>query len=483
MDFKAINVVINQYAKKISEQFGSGDPFIDFIVVCTSIALLLLIILIIFPKRPYAEVYPDEREEIEKVHKHIEGIKHEISHLKEDVHNLKKVATSLIHTTSDLEESVVSSKNLPQTRNESLEKNIPGEAYIDAAQQSSPTEYTEKQPVKVQLGALTSEGIYTHDESNTSESIIRSGKYSSPSLLNIRKLGTSFLSKIKSFLGDGKKISKENLEELEAILISADMGVNTTQSLIQKVTSKLQAGESLGFEDLIKLFKEEVFQILTKKGSHQPAIVPAAQQDGPLVVMVVGVNGVGKTTTVAKLANNWKKTGAKVVIAAADTFRAAAVNQLKEWGKRIDIPVIAGPDNGKPAAVVFDAQKAAYDTNADVLVIDTAGRLHNKSNLMQELEGIRNVLRKSQPHAPHETILVLDGTVGQNALSQAREFNLTVPLTGVIVTKLDGTPKGGIVVAIKEDLGIPVRYIGLGEKAEDLRVFNAREFTEALFDV
>ena len=197
--------------------------------------------------------------------------------------------------------------------------------------------------------------------------------------------------------------------------------------------------------------------------------------------MVVGVNGVGKTTTVAKLASNWSKAGFKVVVAAADTFRAAAVDQLVTWCSRIGVEVVTGAPNAKPQAVVFDAMVKAKELGAEVLLIDTAGRLHTKANLMQELEGVRNIVQRHDPDAPHETILVVDGATGQNALSQAKEFNQAVKLTGVIVTKLDGTPKGGIVVAIRSEYGIPVRYIGVGEGPDDLREFNSPEFVEALF--
>ena len=203
---------------------------------------------------------------------------------------------------------------------------------------------------------------------------------------------------------------------------------------------------------------------------------------GPTVVMMVGVNGVGKTTTTAKLASQCKEKGLSVMMAAADTFRAAAVSQLKEWGERLDVPVVAGAENAKPATVAFDAAKRAQEENVDILLVDTAGRLHTKSNLMQELEGVRNSISRHIDGAPQESILVVDGSTGQNALAQAKEFNQAVPLTGLIVTKLDGTPKGGIVAAIKDEFDIPVRYIGVGESAADLRVFDADAFVDALFN-
>jgi fused signal recognition particle receptor len=200
----------------------------------------------------------------------------------------------------------------------------------------------------------------------------------------------------------------------------------------------------------------------------------------PQVILVVGVNGVGKTTTVAKLAARYSKQGKRVMVIAADTFRAAAVQQLEEWSKRVGFTLVKGAENAKPGAVVFDGMAAAKDGSVDVVLIDTAGRLHTKSNLMQELEGVRNSIRKHVPDAPHETILVLDGVSGQNALAQAREFNGAVQLTGIVVTKLDGTPKGGILIAISQELKIPVLYVGVGEKAEDLIPFDADQFVDAL---
>ena len=231
-------------------------------------------------------------------------------------------------------------------------------------------------------------------------------------------------------------------------------------------------------ETLRQLLKDGVRKELTEVGSDHRLYTPV---ESPLVVLVVGVNGVGKTTTVAKLATRYQSQGKKVLAVAADTFRAAAVQQLQEWGSRKSFEVYAGAENAKPAAVVFDGMIAAKEKGVDVVLIDTAGRLHTKSNLMQELEGVRNSIRRHIPDAPHETILVVDGISGQNALMQARDFNASTPLTGLVVTKLDGTPKGGIIVAISQELKIPVMYVGVGEKAEDLLPFSADEFVEGLF--
>lgn len=256
-------------------------------------------------------------------------------------------------------------------------------------------------------------------------------------------------------------------------------------SLISELKEDASTARGLSESQLLAHLKSKIRSLLVADqplvAGINPLQLKEKGEEGPLVIMVVGVNGVGKTTTVAKLAHNFKQRGAKVMLAAADTFRAAAVEQLKHWGEKISVPVICGMENAKPATVAYDAMLAAKKENFDVLIIDTAGRLHNKSNLMQELEGVKNAIARHQPNAPHETILVVDGATGQNAVSQAREFNSAVPLTGVIVTKLDGTPKGGIVVAIQDEFGIPVRYIGVGESKDALKPFIADEFVEALF--
>lgn len=279
--------------------------------------------------------------------------------------------------------------------------------------------------------------------------------------------------KIKSLFSGKPSISDDELEELEALLISTDMGVDTARECIKLLKER----EDFSAEDVMSVLKEIVQREIQKpKGVGEPL---AKLNDGIKVVLVVGVNGVGKTTTTAKLAKKLKAQGCKVLMVAGDTFRAAAVSQLKAWGERLDIPVVFGSENAKPQTVVFDAMKEAQDKQIDVVLIDTAGRLHNKSHLMQELEGIKNIVSKHTEAL--ESILVVDGSSGQNALLQAKEFNEATPLSGVVVTKLDGTPKGGIAVAIARELGIPLRYIGVGESAEDLRSVDPVEFVDAMF--
>ena len=296
----------------------------------------------------------------------------------------------------------------------------------------------------------------------------------------LKRSREGLVSKVKGFFSGKAAFEASMMEDLEELLITSDIGVKTTLEIIKNLNARLTRGERVSEDDLYKMLEQHLAAVLTDSRAEKTEIVPQRQEDGPFVVLLVGVNGAGKTTTVAKLAHQWRSEGLSVMVAAADTYRAAAVAQLKEWADRIQVPIISGADEAKPATVVYDAMVAAKRDKVDVLIIDTAGRLQNKSNLMQELEGIKNVMARHQAHTPHEALLVVDGSSGQNALSQAREFHAAVALTGVVITKLDGTPKGGIVVAIKSELNIPVRYIGIGEKREDLKVFNANEFARAL---
>lgn len=298
----------------------------------------------------------------------------------------------------------------------------------------------------------------------------------------LRKSRVGLFERLRGVFAGKPKLDQAMVEELEALLVGSDLGVKTVAALMSEVRAELQRGDEVSEGALAATLKLKILNLLEKDAPLLPIIRPLKRPDGPLVVMMVGVNGVGKTTTTAKLAALWRESGAKVLMVAADTFRAAAVEQLQTWGERIGVPVVTGAPEAKPQTVVFDALARAKAEGFDVVVIDTAGRLHTKSNLMQELEGIRNIAERHQAGAPHETVLVVDGSTGQNAIAQAREFNAAVPLTGLIVTKLDGTPKGGVVVAIKSELGVPVRYIGVGEGSHDLRPFIPRDFVEALFD-
>jgi fused signal recognition particle receptor len=293
---------------------------------------------------------------------------------------------------------------------------------------------------------------------------------------SLTKTRRSFFGQITGLLGGGD-ITEETWEELEALLVQADLGVNTTMTLVDRLRERVARGEARKTEVLHSLLKEELLALL---GNGSPMTI-----DEPrllTVILIVGVNGSGKTTTIAKLAKYYQERGRRVLLAAADTFRAAAIDQIRIWGERSGVSVIAHQPGADPGAVVYDAIRASQSRKADLLIVDTAGRLHTKYNLMEELRKVRGVAAKRVHKAPHETLLVLDATTGQNALSQARHFKDTVGVTGVIVAKLDGTAKGGVVFAVAEELGLPVRFIGTGETMDDLAPFDAEAFVEGLFD-
>lgn len=272
-------------------------------------------------------------------------------------------------------------------------------------------------------------------------------------------------------------IDDDLLDELEEILIMADVGVNTTDNLMEAVRKGIKKKEINSPEDLKPFLAKKISELLTKDSD-----TTKIAQEGPTVILVIGVNGVGKTTTIGKLSNYYREQGKTVMLAAADTFRAAAIDQLEIWGERTNAKVIRHEENSDPAAVAFDAVKAAVARNVDILLIDTAGRLQTKSNLMEELKKINRVIQREIPDAPHETLLVLDATTGQNAISQAKLFTEAAPISGVVLTKLDGTAKGGVVIGIKAELSMPVKWIGVGEGVDDLRPFVAEDFAKALFE-
>ena len=285
---------------------------------------------------------------------------------------------------------------------------------------------------------------------------------------------------LASLFGGGRKIDDELLEELETRLLMADVGMTATQEIIARLTERVDRKQLNDASALLDALKDELKSLL--EPVCKPLVIPE-NSDKPFVILMVGVNGVGKTTTIGKLAKRYQGEGRKTLLAAGDTFRAAAVEQLKVWGERNQVPVIAQHTGADSASVVFDALQAAQSRKADILIADTAGRLHNKSNLMEELSKVRRVMQKLDAEAPQETLLVLDAATGQNAVAQAKEFHRSVPLTGLVLTKLDGTAKGGIVFALARELGIPLRFIGVGEQADDLRDFDADSFVEALLDI
>ncbi len=282
--------------------------------------------------------------------------------------------------------------------------------------------------------------------------------------------------KINTLIGAYVKIEDELLEDLEDVLISADVGMNTTMTLIDNLRETI-INKKINDPNLVKpMLREEVKKLMSIESSSE------ISQEYPLIILVVGVNGVGKTTTIGKLASRYKKEGKKILIAAADTFRAAAIDQLKTWGDRAEVDVISHSEGADPAAVIFDGISAARSRKVDILICDTAGRLHNKANLMKELEKINKVINRDYPEATRETLLVLDATTGQNAINQAKTFKEVCELTGIALTKLDGTAKGGVVIALQSELKIPIKLVGVGEKIEDLQDFNMDDFIKAIFE-
>ncbi|HYI76778.1 MAG TPA: signal recognition particle-docking protein FtsY [Chryseolinea sp.] len=297
----------------------------------------------------------------------------------------------------------------------------------------------------------------------------------------LEKSKDSFFGKLGKALVGKATVDDEVLDNLEEILVSSDVGVSTTLKIIDRIQKRVARDKYLGTAELDRILKEEVAALLSENNSTDGLEFETPKDKKPYVIMVVGVNGVGKTTTIGKLASQFKKRGKKVMLGAADTFRAAAVEQLKLWGQRVGVPVVSKGMNADPSAVAFDTVKEGFDQNVDVIIIDTAGRLHTKVNLMAELTKIKRVMQKVIPDAPHEVLLVLDGSTGQNAMVQATEFTKATEVTSLAITKLDGTAKGGVVIGISDEFKIPVRYIGVGEKVDDLQTFNKVEFVDSLF--
>jgi fused signal recognition particle receptor len=297
----------------------------------------------------------------------------------------------------------------------------------------------------------------------------------------VEKSRSGLLDKLGKALAGKDTVDDATLDELEDILITSDVGVKTTIEIIQRIEKRVARDKFVTQSELQAMLREEIIALLQENSADKPAEFDAELPNKPHVVLIVGVNGVGKTTTIGKLSFMYKSAGKNVLLGAADTFRAAAVDQLKIWSERADVPIIEQGQNADPAAVAFDTVSAAKARGADITLIDTAGRLHNKKALMDELGKIKRVMSKVVEDAPHEVILVLDASTGQNAMQQAKAFTETVDITGLALTKLDGTAKGGIVIGISHELNVPVKYIGLGEKIEDLQVFDKVAFVNALF--
>ena len=297
----------------------------------------------------------------------------------------------------------------------------------------------------------------------------------------LSKTKENVFTKITKAIAGKSKVDDDVLDNLEEVLITSDVGVETTLKIIDRIEKRVARDKYVTTSELTAILRDEIANLLTENNTEDGDAFTLPEDKKPYVIMVVGVNGVGKTTTIGKLAYQFKKAGKSVYLGAADTFRAAAVEQLVIWGERVDVPVVKQKMGSDPASVAFDTLSSAKANNADVVIIDTAGRLHNKINLMNELTKIKNVMKKVIPDAPHEILLVLDGSTGQNAFEQAKQFTAATEVNALAVTKLDGTAKGGVVIGISDQFRIPVKYIGLGEGMEDLQVFRKREFVNSLF--
>ena len=298
----------------------------------------------------------------------------------------------------------------------------------------------------------------------------------------LSKTKQSVFTKISKAIAGKSKVDEEVLDNLEQILVDADVGVETTLKIIERIEGRVARDKYLGTAELNAILREEIMALMQENISDERESFDLPQSSTPYVIMVVGVNGVGKTTTIGKLAYQFKQAGKKVILGASDTFRAAAVDQLKIWSERVGVDMVTQGMGADPASVAFDTLKSAVAKQADVVIIDTAGRLHNKIGLMNELSKIRNVMKKVLPDAPNEVLLVLDASTGQNAIEQAKQFTAATDVNALALTKLDGTAKGGVVIGISDQFKVPVRYIGLGEQMEDLQIFNAKAFVDSLFE-
>lgn len=297
----------------------------------------------------------------------------------------------------------------------------------------------------------------------------------------LEKSKTSMVDKLTRAVAGKSKVDDEILDDLEDILVTSDVGVDTTLKIIKRIEERVARDKYVGTSELKSILRDEVAALLAENGTTDGESFTLPADAHPYVIMVVGVNGVGKTTTIGKLAYQFKQQGKRIVLGAADTFRAAAIEQLEIWGERVGVPVVKQQMGSDPASVAFDTLQSAVAQNADVVIIDTAGRLHNQVSLMNELSKIKRVMAKVVPDAPHEVLLVLDGSTGQNAFEQAKQFTAATDVSALAITKLDGTAKGGVVIGISDQFKVPVKYIGLGEKIEDLQVFRKREFVDSIF--
>ena len=379
--------------------------------------------------------------------------------------------TAQEETARDKVEKTPAQEELPQV---STEEVIEPEAVEETAQEELGLESDELEQFQESEKFLEEENQETEEELPQVEETVQE-KYDR----SLKKTRTGFGARLNAFFANFRSVDEEFFEELEELLIMSDVGVQVASNLTEELRYEAKLENAKKPDALRRVIIEKLVELYEKDGNYDEQI---HFQDGLTVMLFVGVNGVGKTTSIGKLAHRYKQAGKKVMLVAADTFRAGAVAQLAEWGRRVDVPVVTGPEKADPASVVFDGMERAVAEGMDILMIDTAGRLQNKDNLMAELEKIGRIIKRVVPEAPHETFLALDASTGQNALVQAKEFSKITPVTGIVLTKIDGTARGGVVLAIREELNIPVKLIGFGEKIDDIGEFNSENFMKGLLE-
>ena len=401
--------------------------------------------------------------------------------LSEEVEETKTAVeeTSQEETETDKVEETLAQEELPQVTTDGV---IEPEAVEETNQEEPELEADELEQIQETEEALEEENQETEEElaseveeeSPQVEETVQE-KYDR----SLKKTRTGFGARLNAFFANFRSVDEEFFEELEELLIMSDVGVQVASNLTEELRYEAKLENAKKPDALRRVIIEKLVELYEKDGNYDEQI---HFQDGLTVMLFVGVNGVGKTTSIGKLAHRYKQAGKKVMLVAADTFRAGAVAQLAEWGRRVDVPVVMGPEKADPASVVFDGMERAVAEGMDILMIDTAGRLQNKDNLMAELEKIGRIIKRVLPEAPHETFLALDASTGQNALVQAKEFSKITPVTGIVLTKIDGTARGGVVLAIREELNIPVKLIGFGEKIDDIGEFNSENFMKGLLE-
>ena len=400
------------------------------------------------------------------------------------IEEVVKEALENLDLSEDVEPALTEAEELPQEEAEVAEEAVLEEEEIPDTVEEN---YNSEPVVEVQQEEVSDEEKLEHEETveeNSSEVLEPEMTQAEETVQekydrSLKKTRTGFGARLNAFFANFRSVDEEFFEELEELLIMSDVGVQVASNLTEELRYVAKLENAKKPDALRRVIIEKLVELYEKDGNYDESI---HFQDGLTVMLFVGVNGVGKTTSIGKLAHRYKQAGKKVMLVAADTFRAGAVAQLAEWGRRVDVPVVTGPEKADPASVVFDGMERAVAEGIDILMIDTAGRLQNKDNLMAELEKIGRIIKRVVPEAPHETFLALDASTGQNALVQAKEFSKITPLTGIVLTKIDGTARGGVVLAIREELNIPVKLIGFGEKIDDIGEFNSENFMKGLLE-